>query len=164
MPSRSSYLLIVSGRLKGNLEKEKNISTIVEKIKEKFQKPQRPYRGKPAGPKEKRLYGAGWPQGFVLENYGVCVWSPEAEPYGRDETKFTFRAEVHHSRPRTLYDNRDEMLPEVKWFYSYRDYKWHYELIETLREVNEEIVRKELLIEPIWLHTYQWYCGNGGNH
>lgn len=161
MPSRSSYLLIISGRLKGDPQKNENI---IKKVKAKFPEPGRPYVGRPAKAKDKKPYGAGWPQGFVLADYGVCVWRPQAEAYGRGETQFTFRAEIHHSRPGTLFANRAQMLPEVRWFYNYRRYKWHYQLVETLREVNEEIVPKGLLIEPIWLRTYQWYCGNGGGN
>lgn len=163
MPSRASYLLIIAGRLKGDPSTN---SRIVSQINAEFADPPRAGAGEPAPPGAKLPYGAGWPEGFVLKDYKICVWSRDADAYGpkRDETLYTFRAEIHHSRPGSLYDNRIAMLPEVGWFYNYRDYRWHVDLIEKLRRVNEKIAKenKEKLIAPIWFCAYQWYCGNGG--
>lgn len=100
MPSRASYLLIIAGKLRGDLVE----SDIVSQIKKEFAKPKGSGAGAPAAPGENKPYGVGWPNGFVLKNYDLCVWSAEAELYGpdRDQTLFTFRAEIHHSRRGSL--------------------------------------------------------------
>lgn len=154
MPSRASYLLIIAGRLRGH---PRTNTGIIKQIQGLFAPPRGRGTGGPAARE------AEWPRGFVLRGYNVCVWSAEADAYGpnRNETLFTFRAEIHHSRPGTLYDNRRNMVPEVRWFYNYRRYRWHRDLINRLRRVNEEIAKGKLIV-PIWFCAYQWYCGNGG--
>ncbi len=160
MPSRASYLLVIAGRLDGT--PNSNASIISQINKQLAEPPPGPGAGERAVGQQ-TPYGVGWPEGFVLREYDVCVWGAEADEYGpkRDQTLYTFRAEIHHSRPRSLYDNREAMLPHVEWFYGYRDYQWHVDLINRLGNVNGKIAR-EKLIEPIWFCAYQWYCGNGG--
>jgi hypothetical protein len=56
------------------------------------------------------------------------------------------------------------MLPQVRWFYNYRRYRWHRELIERLDRINANLMGefRQALVERIWFRDWQWYCGNGG--
>lgn len=167
MASRAQYTLKVGGRLKGNLGK-----TAFDKIEEKLDKI---FKSATAGTAAfDNEPGDGWPKGFILKNYSVCQWAlsldkPYEPKHPDDKEKYknysaevmvTFRAEVHHNREGSLFLNRLDMLPDVKWFYHYRNYKWHTELMEKLDELNEEF--KDVLTERIWFRDWQWYCGNGG--
>jgi hypothetical protein len=162
MPSRTSYLLRISGRVRGSIAED-----LKKKIDDLFRRPTS-FLGEPL-PGQPPL-GAGWPDGFVLKGYNLCEWTPSYEPYHdmgakeyeKEQTLFNFRTEVHSSLPGTLHDNRDTILPHVEWFYSYRFYHWHRELKNGLHEVNELAEKAGVLVEPIWFREYQIYCGNGG--
>lgn len=165
MPSRSNYLLVIAGRLK---EDEVEGESMTEIQAEFGPKPDE-YAGVAATPEEleeaersKVTLGEGWAKGFVLSKYKVCDWRRDAERYGKD-TLFTFRAEIHHTRGKSLFDNREEMLREVSWFYNYRLYTWYAHLAARLRKLNQKLAAENKLIAPISFSVYQWYCGNGGN-
>lgn len=168
MPSRANYVLLLAGRLKGDQVGSK----IMNEIQAAFPKPEpKEYAGAAATDEELKQaeknndkLGAGWPGGFVLKDYKVCDWRAKPERYGQYETLFAFRAEIHHTREKSLFDNRETMLRHVSWFYNYRLYTWHGDLVKTLQDLNTMIKKhkEDLLIAPIWFSSYQWYCGNGG--
>jgi len=157
MPARGSYLLKIAGKLQGDLVK----SALVKQVEREFPRPPGPGKGDPDS-----IPGPGWPEGFVLKEYQVCDWVVETEldtASPTPATLFTFRAEVHHSRTGSLYDNRDRMLKEVRWFYHYREYQWHKDLLKLLTKLNERIEKEAKLVEKITYCHWQWYCGDGGS-
>jgi hypothetical protein len=171
MPSRTSYLLRISGRFRGKIgDIPQNIRGDIDAL---FARPS-DAAGLPEGdtpPAEG--YGADWPRGFWLKNYNLCEWTPLADLYesqtdsGADPSEqaqvlVNFRTEVHRAQPGTLHDNHVEILPYVKWFYTYRHYKWHRDLKTKLHVINKRAKEANLLVEPIWFREYQIYCGNGG--
>jgi len=167
MASRAQYTLKIGGRLKAEAG-EKSFRNLKTKLDGIFA---------PAGAGTGAFDnepGDGWPKGFVLKNYSVCQWQlsldkPYKPEHPEDKKKYakyseevmvTFRAEVHHTRQGSLFLNRLYMLPDVNWFYHYRKYLWHKELMEKLEKLNNDF--KDDLIEKIWFRDWQWYCGNGG--
>jgi hypothetical protein len=167
MASRAQYMLKIGGRLKGDAS-AKTFKDIKERLDDIFAPIS---AGTGAFTDEP---GDGWPKGFILKNYSVCQWAlsldkPHKPEHPEDkktyktyseEVMVTFRAEVHHNREGSLFLNRLYMLPDVNWFYHYRKYLWHEQLMEKLEELNDEF--KNILIEKIWFRDWQWYCGNGG--
>jgi hypothetical protein len=149
MPSRASYVLKVAGALKGAPRANARLIGDFQRI----------FPPRPPG----RARRGGWPGGFVLGGYGVCLWSSTAEAYApeRDQTLLTFRSEISVLAPGQLYDNREAFLRHVRWFYHYREQPWHRELSARLRELNERY--RDHIICPIWFRDWQWYCGNGGD-
>jgi hypothetical protein len=149
MPSRGSYVLKIAGVLRDG--PGANASAIGE-FRQIF-----PDAPPPAGS------GDGWPAGFMLKDFRACQWSPSAEPFApkQDETLLTFRAEVSIQVPGQLYDNRGPFLDHVRWFYHYRDQKWHSELSALLRSFHQRQQAK--VLDRVWFRDWQWYCGNGGD-
>lgn len=177
MPTRTSYLLRLSGRLDGkwvesdprNKDKRIPIGVMKEIIEQFGARPEsKDAAGEPAAENapppslDQKGHGVGWPEGFVLKGYDVCEWCPDAEEYQGEQTLFNLRVEAHRSQPGTLYDNDKDILPKVRWFYTYRDYEWHRDLKRRLYKANDLAKAKGVLIEPIWFREYQIYCGNGG--
>ncbi|MGH8705229.1 MAG: hypothetical protein ACREUO_07420 [Burkholderiales bacterium] len=125
-----------------------------------FDKPKKEAEGTPG-----QLEAGGWPEGFVLKGYIPCQWEVWVDNPHPDETMISFRAEIHHTLPRSLYENRVVMLKEVNWFYHYREYRWWRELKDRLNKANEALrtnFKQPCPPERIWFRDWQWYCGNGG--
>ena len=157
MASRGQYMLKIAGRLDGAF-KEPDVKEALGTI---FSEP-----GKGEGVPDK-LQTGGWPLGFVLMGYTACQWDLKVDNPHPDQTMITFRAEIHHTFPNSLYQNKDEMLRHVKWFYHYRDYRWWQELSAKLdQEANPALLSRfkqtPCLRERLWFRDWQWYCGNGG--
>ncbi|HEY8251430.1 MAG TPA: hypothetical protein VIG70_12565 [Burkholderiales bacterium] len=156
MASRGQYLLRIGGRLEGNL-KEKDVLSVLGQV---FRTP----RGGEGVPGERDT--GGWPEGFVLMNYSPCQWDLKVDYPHPDQTMISFRAEIHHTFPNSLYQNRAEMLRHVEWFYHYREYRWWKELTKHLeKDVNPALRKKfkqDCMPERLWFRDWQWYCGNGG--
>ena len=156
MASRGQYLLRIGGRLQGKLEK-KDVLSALGGI---FSAP----KGAEGVPGKKDI--GGWPEGFVLVDYAPCQWDLKVDYPHPDQTMISFRAEIHHTFPNSLYQNRVEMLRHVKWFYHYRQYRWWKELKKRLdKEVNPALRAKfeqNCPPERLWFRDWQWYCGNGG--
>jgi hypothetical protein len=182
MASRGQYVLRIAGRMKSGASNQQALKSLESDLKLIFKKPG-------VGIGKTGTFNSRWPEGFVLENYTVCQWQPSTEsepseyydlPYNpthpedikdRDAAKgtgdawpeqamFNFRAEIHRSRPGSLYLNRQSMLPDVEWFYTYRKYQWHKDITAHLKKLNKD--HAAVIIEPIWYRDWQWYCGNGG--
>jgi hypothetical protein len=152
MPSRGSYLLRVGGRLRGDAKLN---SAVLSEIREFFAaKPARAVASWQDRP------GAPWPDGLVLQNYHVCAWDVKDEEE-LSKTVVSFRAEMHHILPGTLYGNRASMLPDVQWFYHSPEFQWHRDLRARLESWNKSIGESNL-VEQLWFRDWQWYCGNGG--
>jgi hypothetical protein len=152
MPSRASYLLRVGGRLRGDARTN---SAILGEISKFFG----------AKPSEARATwqdrpGAPWPDGLVLKGYHVCAWDLKDEEE-LSQTIVSFRAEMHHILPGTLYGNKASMLPDVQWFYHSPELRWHQDLRTRLEAWNKSIGETNL-VEQLWFRDWQWYCGNGG--
>jgi len=175
MASRGQYLLKIGGRLRGNTE-PRVLADLRARAASIFADPDT--RGTAAFDNRP---GDGWTRGFILVDFAVCQWTLSIDgPYepndpqdirqrdedrrnGRawpDEIMLTFQAEVHHTRDGSLFLNRRRMIPEVKWFYNYRRYRWHAELSQALNELNHTF--QASLIERVWFRDWKWYCGNGG--
>lgn len=174
MGSRAQYVLRIAGRVKGNAAPAVKTSLDAEFDKIFGKEPVTPgtasFDDQP---------GPGWPNGVVLKNYLACQWRSsrdkayaEATPDEKtkyqakcgapwpDDYMYGFRAEIHHHLDGSLYLNREKMLPDVKWFYHNREYKWHCDLVRLLWKLNED--HKTIILERIWFREWQWYCGNGG--
>lgn len=157
MASRGQYLLRIGGRLSGNhpeVEVRKSLGGLFDEPKKHVGEP---------GKKEL----GGWPEGFVLVGYIPCQWDLTIDHPHDDQTMISFRAEIHHTFPNSLYQNRAEMLRHVDWFYHYREYKWWKDLTRRLeKEANVSLVRNHkqqpCMPERLWFRDWQWYCGNGG--
>lgn len=155
MASRGQYLLRIGGRLNGKFENKDVLSELGSVFKEP---------GVGVGVPEEYDTG-GWPNGFILKGYTTCQWSLIVDYPYPTETMISFRAEVHHTFPNTLFDNRIEMLKHVHWFYHYRKYLWWRELNEKLVQLNKSLAsrfKQTCIPERIWYRDWQWYCGNGG--
>lgn len=156
MPSRSSYVLRINGKLFNN-ETTPDNKPAIDKFREIFEPPSKPPMN------DAKL---GWPDGLVREGFKICQWgedSTRVENYGPHDT-FTlldFRTEIFAVRRGQLYTNRDTMLPDVEWFYHYPDQLWHKQLKERLENFNDDHVDR--LAEKLWFRDWQWYCGNGGD-
>lgn len=155
MASRGQYLLRIGGRLRGDVQ-ERAVRRMLGGI---FDEPKGPGRGVPG-----ETNVGGWPAGFILRNYIPCQWQLSIDHPRRNETMIGFRAEIHHTLPGSLFDNRQIMLPQVRWFYNYRRYRWYRELIERLNGINANLTGefRQALVERVWFRDWQWYCGNGG--
>lgn len=165
MAARTSYLLRLSGRMRGDFN---TVEAIIASSRIFDGPTQQTARVAPTG--SPLPYGDPWPNGFVFPHYIICNWNRRLERHayranGRqvEEIVFGMRAETHSTRDGTLYTAQKQILPEVEWFYAYRDYTWHPDLIAKLQALNAAIRPKvEELIAPIWFSEYQIYCGNGG--
>lgn len=155
MASRGQYMLKIAGRLDGAFDPRE----VQETLRGIFDP-----HDTPEGRYAERGGGAGWPNGFVLIDYIACQWDLKIDNPHPDQTMITFRAEIHHTFPGSLFDNKAEMLRHVNWFYHYRDYRWWQELSARLdREANPALLsRFKQTRERLWFRDWQWYCGNGG--
>lgn len=156
MASRGQYLLRIGGRLEGNFKE----SDVLEALGDIFDAPTK----EPAGVPGKKDAG-GWPEGFILVGYKACQWDLKVDNPHPDQTMVSFRAEIHHTFPNSLYQNRVEMLKHVEWFYYYREYKWWKDLNKKLKDANGSVQKRfkqHCPPERIWFRDWQWYCGNGG--
>ena len=157
MASRGQYLLRIGGRLNGNFTEQ----AVLKALGGIFDKP-----GNGAGMPGQKDTG-GWPDGFVLVDYIPCQWDVKVDHPHPDQTMISFRAEIHHTFPNSLYQNRVEMLRHVEWFYHYREYRWWKELVKRLdKEANvalqSQFKQQPCIPERLWFRDWQWYCGNGG--
>lgn len=157
MASRAQYVLKIAGRLDGAFA-PREVEDALEGL---FDAPSAE-EGLPD-----KMDTAGWPNGFVLVGYRRCQWDLAIDHPHANQTMITFRAEIHHTLPNSLYQNRVEMLRHVHWFYHYRDYRWWTELSARLEnEANPALLSRfkqtPCLRERLWFRDWQWYCGNGG--
>ena len=156
MASRGQYLLKIGGRLDGNFEE----ADVLKALGGLFDAPKVAAAGVP-GEKET----GAWPAGFVLVDYEPCQWDVKVDHPHPDQTMISFRAEIHHTFPNSLYQNRVEMLRHVEWFYHYREYKWWKQLSAELGKANTKLsaqFKQACTPERLWFRDWQWYCGNGG--
>lgn len=162
MASRGQYLLRIGGRLTGSNVQKGVVETVLKEL-QIFDRPDtNSAEGVPGG---KRT--GGWPKGFILKGYTVCQWTPPqllVDSPKEGDTMINFRAEIHHTLPGSLFENKKKMLLDVDWFYNSRDCKWHEDLRRKLDQLNAELEGKygEALVERVWFRDWQWYCGNGG--
>jgi hypothetical protein len=117
MPARASYEAKIEGVVSGS--RSANGSAIAE-----FRKifPEEA----PQGIGE--LGGAGkFPEGFVLREYGGCLWESDGYDYGNNTTLLSFRAEISFFASGAIYDAsiQTRLLNDVTWFYKYRDQGWY---------------------------------------
>lgn len=170
MASRSQYVLRIGGTLEvpGKSTTTQVGKRVTSALGNLFSKPDSKEGTAAPGTK-----GGQWPTGFLLNDYCLCQWDfrvdqlyPEDRPR---EFTLSFRAEVHHVRNGSLFDNKAEMLKEVAWFYHYRDYGWWKDLLGKLEIANAALQEE---FEPqkicpfdriIWFQDWQWYCGNSGS-
>lgn len=172
MASMSSYVLKIAGSFDGRPEENANI---IQRIDQAFGDPPKEGTGVPD-----KTPGDGWPNGFVLQGYRLCVWRRDPGPtehFDPDDsdyykkvtdtkatkyvTQYTFFTEVNRFRLGTLFAKREEMLPEVKWFYHYAQYEWYRALLRILKTINNEMIPEKQRIHPIWFCDWRWYCGDG---
>lgn len=150
MPSRATYILKIHGRLTVAPGSDPQTETDFKKdFEELFPKPVAPA---PDG---------NWPAGFLLEGYQICHWEPRVE--SACEGKYTlldFRAEINSFKTGQLFDNRNTLLEDVAWFYSYAIKKWHRDLRDQLVGFNDKW--RSVILDEVWFRDWQWYCGNGG--
>jgi hypothetical protein len=171
MASMASYVLKIAGSIDGRPEEN---ADLIKRIDQAFG--DRPEKG--TGIPDKTP-GHGWPAGFMLQGYRLCVWRRDAGPTERFDpydpkylekvkvkeatryvTQYTFFAEVNQFRLGSLYEKRDVMLPEVRWFYHYPQYQWYRDLLKILDDIRK-MVPKKRVIQPIWFSEWRWYCGDG---
>jgi hypothetical protein len=174
MSSRAQYLLKIGGSLESKLTREEVEKQVTPALAGIFDKPDEKNATGVAG----NPNSGGWPLGFLLQDYCRCQWDFRVDqPYPQDrpqEFTLSFRAEIHHVRDGSLFDNREQMLTEVAWFYNYRKYDWWKDLNKKLVDANvnllmafkQEKVKKEEVgpfTRIIWFQDWQWYCGNSGS-
>ncbi len=120
------------------------------------------------------LPGEPWPQGFRLPEYEITRWDSRAEEWPRERlppeqkpgpeltTGLTFHAQLTRTLPGTLFGNREAMLPEVNWFYTYCLKRWHQDLRDRIKALNSTLIGLGQVLGMVDFRDWKWYCGNSG--
>lgn len=170
MPSRAMYELRVTGLLLGPLSVN---SAGCEAFRFLFPV-NAPAPVPPVPPADWAAAGEPWPRGFILPGYDITRWASLAEEWPRERlgveqnpgpeltTGLTFHAQLTRTLPGTLFGNRDAMLQEVNWFYTYCLRRWHQELRDRVKELNGTLAGLGQVLGVVDFRDWKWYCGNGG--
>ena len=162
MPAMAWYELRITGTLGG---RSSDNQKWIEAFRAVF--PLEP----PAGPAEEWNELFGWPVGFLLPGYKPTRWISAADDVPSQVSKqggfevvtlLTFQTEMFAMFPGTLFLNKERMLKEVAWFYTYCTLEWYLDLKRQVNRLNEQLEASGKLIGRVDFRDWKWYCGNGG--